>query len=53
MDYNKNGVEDKEDLILMEEMERDYNKDEKVNVALPTLVVGVIMLVIFLVIIFH
>lgn len=53
MDFNKNGFEDKEDLILMEEMDHDYNKEKKVNTTLPTIVVGVIMLVIFLFIRFH
>jgi hypothetical protein len=44
VDYNHNGKFDKEDLLLMEEDDRDVDKIKNADTTLPTIVVVLIVI---------
>ena len=45
-DYNNNGISDKEDLIIMETDEENIRNGA--NTAIPTIVVGIIVIAVIL-----
>ncbi len=46
-DYNNNGISDKEDLIIME-TDDEENISNGANTAIPTIVVGIIVIAVIL-----